>query len=273
MQKKAILVITDGIGFNEKSEWNAFAHAKKPAYEWLFKNAPHGMISTFGTDIGLPEGQMGNSEVGHMCMGAGRVLYQDLVKISRAIENGELKNSTVLRAFADSLHSVHLCGLISDGGVHSHISHMFGLAEILRDLGKRVWIHAITDGRDIPPHTAQKFVEMILERESSDFKLATICGRFYAMDRDNRWERIKIAYDTIANAANRVDSSPLEYLNAQFSEGVTDEFIQPACFGDFQGIQKNEGFLFFNFRSDHARIHTNSQGLRFFASHFALRSE
>lgn len=253
VKKRVVLVITDGIGYNESTEWNAFANAKKPNYDWLFANAPYSMLCSFGEEIGLPKGQMGNSEVGHMCIGSGRVLYQDLVKITRALDLGELAQNATLLDFAKDLKVVHLCGLASDGGVHSHISHLLGLAKILETMGKKVWIHAITDGRDIPPLSAPKFIEQILSAESERVKLATINGRFYAMDRDNRWERVKVAYDCIANGANRVDLTPLQYIDSQFKQNITDEFINPASFGDFSGIKDGEGFIFTNFRSDRAR--------------------
>lgn len=252
MKKKVVLVITDGIGYNESDEWNAFAKAKKPTYDWLFKNAPYSFLSTFGTDIGLPEGQMGNSEVGHMCIGSGRVLYQDLVKISMALDNGDLAKSLVLNDFAKDLQTIHLCGLLSDGGVHSHIKHLIGLAKILESLGKMVYIHAITDGRDIAPFTAPKYIKEILDIESKNIKLATISGRFYAMDRDNRWERIKVAYDCITKATN-LKTNPLEYIQSQYDENITDEFIIPASFNGYGGMKDGEGLIFTNFRSDRAR--------------------
>ena len=291
-KKRVVLVITDGIGYNESSEWNAFANAKKPTYDWLFANAPYSLLCSFGEEIGLPQGQMGNSEVGHMCMGAGRVLYQDLVKITRALDSGELAHNATLLDFAKDLSVVHLCGLASDGGVHSHISHLLGLAKILEAMGKKVWIHAITDGRDIPPLSAPKFIEQILSAESKSVKLGSICGRFYAMDRDNRWERVKVAYECLVEktfstaikntppqplpqgeglkdaknssslaeeARGWVDSAPLardfaiKYLESQFSENITDEFINPARFNGFSGIKDGEGFIFTNFRSDRAR--------------------
>lgn len=277
MRKKVVLVITDGIGLNEKSEWNAFANAKKPTYDWLFNNVPYSLLCSFGEEIGLPKGQMGNSEVGHMCIGAGRVLYQDLVKITRALDSSELAQNLALLEFAKDLEVVHLCGLASDGGVHSHISHLLGLAKILEKMGKKVWIHAITDGRDIPPLSAPKFIKQILDAQSERVKLATICGRFYAMDRDNRWERIKVAYDCLVDSAectldsanlaknttkiaeSNADSAPcaldsaIKYIEAQFAKNITDEFIEPARFGDFGGIKDGEGFIFTNFRSDRAR--------------------
>lgn len=252
MNKKVVLVITDGIGLNKDNAWNAFANAKKPTYDWLFKNAPYSLLCSFGEEIGLPKGQMGNSEVGHMCIGSGRVLYQDLVKISQSLESGTLAKNPTLLDFANDLQTIHLGVLASDGGVHSHISHLLGLAKILESLGKKIFIHAITDGRDIPPLSAPKFIKQILDIESQNIKLATICGRFYAMDRDNRWERIKVAYDCLINGVNQQDSA-LDYLQSQFSQNITDEFINPASFNDFSGIKDGEGFIFINFRSDRAR--------------------
>lgn len=252
MNKKVVLVITDGIGLNEDNAWNAFANAKKPTYDWLFKNAPYSLLCSFGEEIGLPKGQMGNSEVGHMCIGSGRVLYQDLVKISQSLESGTLAKNPTLLDFANDLQTIHLGVLASDGGVHSHISHLLGLAKILESLGKKIFIHAITDGRDIPPLSAPKFIKQILDIESQNIKLATICGRFYAMDRDNRWERIKVAYDCLINGVNQQDSA-LDYLQSQFNQNITDEFINPASFNNFSGIKDGEGFIFINFRSDRAR--------------------
>ena len=263
-KKKVILVITDGIGHNESSEWNAFYHAKKPHYDWLFQNAPHALLCTFGTEIGLPAGQMGNSEVGHMCMGAGRVLYQDLVRISMALEpkNGGVGNDGIescdlaanptLNAWLEGLKVVHLCGLLSDGGVHSHISHTLGLAKILEARGKKIYIHAITDGRDVEPTSAKRFIETILALENENIRLATIMGRFFAMDRDNRAERTKAALDCLTGAVNPQEN-PLSYLDFQYAQNITDEFVNPASFGGFGGIKSGEGLIFTNFRSDRAR--------------------
>ena len=257
MKKKVVLVITDGIGLNKSDLWNAFANAKKPNYDWLFKNVPYSLLSTFGLDIGLPEGQMGNSEVGHMCIGSGRVLYQDLVKISMSLDFDNLTNSPlakneVLLDFVKDLKVIHLCGLVSDGGVHSHISHLIGLAKILESFGKMIYIHIITDGRDVPPFSAPKYIKEIMAIESNNIKIATINGRFYAMDRDNRWERIEVAYDCIVNASNP-QTNPLDYVQSQYDNNITDEFIIPASFNGYSGMNDNDGFVFFNFRSDRAR--------------------
>lgn len=252
MNKKVLLVITDGIGYDEGKEWNAFYKANKPNYDWLFKNVPYSFLSTFGKSIGLPDGQMGNSEVGHMCIGSGRVLYQDLVKISMAIDDGSLSRNNTLLEFISNMDVVHLCGLLSDGGVHSHMDHMIALSKILCSNGKRVYLHIITDGRDVPPFTADKYIKDILKLQHENLSIASISGRFYAMDRDNRWDRIEVAYNAIVRGENK-QKSPLEYIKYQYKENISDEFIIPASFNDYEGIKDGEGFIFTNFRSDRAR--------------------
>lgn len=252
IKQKVLLIITDGIGEKPAGVYNAFSNAKKPTYEWLFANVPYGMLKTYGESVGLPSGQMGNSEVGHTILGCGRVLYQDLVKINKAIENGDLESSPTLRSFVHAHKRIHLIGLASDGGVHSHIEHILALARILCSWGKDVLIHAITDGRDVPPGTAKAFIQYILDNLPDNARIATLNGRFYAMDRDNRWERVSEAYDNIASATNPSDLSPLEYISAQSDEGITDEFIKPASF-DYGGFHADDAVVFVNFRSDRAR--------------------
>ena len=250
---KVILVVTDGIGCSEKTTYNAFFHAKKPTYDYLFDNVPYGMIDTFGLSVGLPKGQMGNSEVGHMCMGAGRVLYQDLVKISLAIENDELRHNLVLLELSQNVKNVHLCGLLSDGGVHSHLSHIIALAKIFASMDKKVYLHLITDGRDVLPQSALGYLEQIDEILSPNIQIASISGRFYAMDRDKRWERIQQAYEAMALAYHQTPLSPKAYIQSQYEQGIFDEFIVPASFKDYQGMNNGEGSVFANFRSDRAR--------------------
>ncbi|MDE5816151.1 MAG: 2,3-bisphosphoglycerate-independent phosphoglycerate mutase [Helicobacter sp.] len=252
IRQKVLLMITDGIGEKPATPYNAFTNAKKPTYDWLFAHVPHSLLATHGEAVGLPEGQMGNSEVGHMILGAGRVLYQDLVKINRAIASGELRDSPVLRAFVAGKNRVHLIGLLSDGGVHSHMNHTLALAQILCAQGLSVLVHAITDGRDVPPHTARGFVEQLRASLPQGARIATISGRFYAMDRDNRWERVLQAYQSIAQGANPSALSPEEYISAQEQNGITDEFIEPASFG-YDGFCENDCAIFVNFRSDRAR--------------------
>lgn len=250
---KTILVITDGVGFSKKTAYNAFHHAKKPTYDYLFKNVPYSMIDTFGLSVGLPEGQMGNSEVGHMCIGSGRILYQDLVKISLAIENNSIESNEAFKSVASKTDTIHLCGLLSDGGVHSHISHFLALAQILKKQDKKVLLHLITDGRDVLPKSALSYLAQVENILDKNVQIASISGRFYAMDRDKRWDRIQKAYNAIALAKTHTNISPREYILSQYNKDIFDEFIEPMSFGAYKGMNDNEGFIFINFRSDRAR--------------------
>ena len=253
MSKKAILVITDGIGFSPKTKDNAFYSATKPTYDKLFNEVPHSLIDTFGLSVGLPEGQMGNSEVGHMSIGSGRVLYQDLVKISLALKDGSLEKNEVLQTLFGKSDRVHLIGLMSDGGVHSHIEHFMGLADIAAKNDKKVFLHLITDGRDVSPTSAQKYLEEVKKHLNENVQIATIAGRFYSMDRDNRWERIERGYNAIVNAEPKTDFSPEAYVGHSYSLGETDEFVEPTAFKEYDGLQNGDSVLTINFRSDRMR--------------------
>lgn len=248
---KTILVITDGIGYSKNTKYNAFFHAKKPNYDKFFKEIPYGMIKTYGLSVGLPEDQMGNSEVGHMTLGSGRILYQDLVKINRAIQNNELINNPALNCLKDKKR-IHIIGLASDGGVHSHIDHIIALALGL-EAKHEILLHLISDGRDVLPNSACEFIDSIASKiQDKNIKIASISGRFYAMDRDNRWDRVERAYNVIALGENKIDKNPKEYINSQYESEIFDEFIEPVSFtGD--GFQDNDGIIFANFRSDRAR--------------------
>jgi len=253
LAKKAILVITDGIGYSPKTDANAFHMANKPTYDRLFAETPHSLIDTFGLSVGLPEGQMGNSEVGHMSIGSGRVLYQDLVKISLAIQEHTLENNPVLKELLNASKTLHLIGLMSDGGVHSHIDHLIGLAEIAAKAGKMVWLHLLTDGRDVAPSSAQLYIHQLEGHLSDKIKIATIGGRFYGMDRDNRWERVKKAYDAIVNATPLSDNTPSDYIDNSYAKDELDEFIVPTAFDGYKGMNEGDSVLTFNFRSDRMR--------------------
>jgi len=253
LSKKTILVITDGIGFCAKTEYNAFYNAKKPTYDRLFKEVPHALIDTFGLSVGLPEGQMGNSEVGHMSIGSGRVLYQDLVKISLALQEGSLEKNGVLQELFATSDRLHLIGLLSDGGVHSHIEHFMGIADIAAKNGKKVFLHLITDGRDVSPTSAQKYIKKVKEHLNENISIATVAGRFYAMDRDNRWERIKTAYDAIVYATPKTSVSIEEYIECSYAKDETDEFIEPIAFEGYDGMEDGDAVLTINFRSDRMR--------------------
>jgi len=253
VSKRAILIITDGIGYKPNSKANAFEAAKKPTYEKLFQEVPHSLIHTYGLHVGLPDGQMGNSEVGHMTIGSGRVLYQDLVKISLALKDGSLKSNEVLQELLSKSNRLHLVGLMSDGGVHSHIDHIIGVAKIASEAGKEVFLHLITDGRDVSPVSAPDYLKQIEEILNDKIKIATLGGRFYTMDRDQRWERVEKGYRAIVEATPKVDVTPVEYVKANYEKDETDEFIEPVAFEGYEGVKKSDSILFMNFRSDRMR--------------------
>lgn len=246
MRKKTILVITDGIGHNESSHFNAFAAAKKPNFDYLFKNSAHSLLQTSGNFVGLPSGQMGNSEVGHMTIGAGRVIYQNLVKIDRALEDGSLQNHEFLKEALKAGKRVHIIGLFSDGGVHSHLNHFRSIYNFAIDRGAQTFAHVITDGRDVSPNSAYE----LIKQSESEINIASICGRFYAMDRDKRFERVLKAYNVLVSGANLQSGKPSEYIENSYKNGVSDEFIVPASFGGFDGINEDDEIIFINFRND-----------------------
>ncbi len=257
MTNKTILIITDGIGHNNSSNFNALKNANTPTYDYLFKNVPYSLIHTYGEHVGLPDGQMGNSEVGHMSIGSGRVLYQDLVKINLAIENNTLTDNEILISTIKKSNNIHLLGLISDGGVHSHINHIIGFAKVAKELGKKVYIHIITDGRDVAPDCAKKYISQIEDICDEDISIATIAGRYYAMDRDNRWDRVKKAYDAIAFGIPKSSTSINEYIDNSYSNDILDEFIVPTSLNNYNGFEENDAVLFCNFRSDRMREMSN----------------
>ncbi len=253
MTNKTILVITDGIGHNNSDSFNAFKNANTPTYDYLFKNVPYSLIHTYGNYVGLPDGQMGNSEVGHMTIGSGRILYQDLVKINLAIKDNTLKDNEILKNTISNSNNLHLIGLVSDGGVHSHIEHIIALAKIAKANGKKVFIHVITDGRDVAYNCANKYIQQLIEICDENIVIATISGRYYAMDRDNRWERVKKAYDAIVFANPKTSMPICTYVEESYKKEIFDEFIEPTSFEGFNGIQNNDGIIFCNFRSDRMR--------------------
>ena len=242
------LVILDGWGCARPGPGNAVALAETPVFDRLWQEYPHTTIVASGEAAGLPPGQMGNSEVGHLTIGAGRRLYQDLMRVSRAVEDGSFFESPVLRAAFERAERVHLLGLVSHGGVHSHIEH---LQALLRFAPEKTWIHAFTDGRDVAPTSAVRdLAELPLER------ISTVVGRYYAMDRDKRWERTQLAFDALRRA--RCDSTvPATELIAQvqrsYDAGVTDEFLEPICVEGAPGLAAGDAVVFFNFRPDRAR--------------------
>lgn len=262
--KKTILIITDGIGCKPDSTCNAFKDAIKPTYDVLFKDVPKALISTHGLSVGLPQGQMGNSEVGHMTIGSGRILYQDLVKVSKALEDGSIEYNEALNSTLEKSSRVHLIGLLSDGGVHSHIEHTIGLAKLAKNKGKKVFLHIITDGRDVSPTSAKKYVQQIENICDKSISIATIGGRFYTMDRDNRWERVEKGYNVIVEAQNVTDLSVEAYIDASYAKNELDEFMEPVAFGTYSGMQSEDAVLVTNFRSDRVREITAALGKKDF---------
>ncbi|GAA0528919.1 2,3-bisphosphoglycerate-independent phosphoglycerate mutase [Chitinophaga japonensis] len=263
-KKKAILVIMDGWGLGQVPAADAIKHAQTPFVNSLYTQYPHSRLVTCGEAVGLPEGQMGNSEVGHLNIGAGRIVYQELQRINVAIRDGELAKNPVLLdtlAYARSNNkALHLVGLVSDGGVHSHINHLKALTQIAKDNGlEKVFVHAFTDGRDTDPKSGLGFLEdLIAHLGKTTGQLATITGRYYAMDRDKRWERVKLAYDALVHGTGTPTHDPLTAVKASYAEGVTDEFIKPIIITNAQqapvgSIQEGDAVLCFNFRTDRCR--------------------
>ncbi|MDO9208080.1 MAG: 2,3-bisphosphoglycerate-independent phosphoglycerate mutase [Sulfuricurvum sp.] len=260
MNKKTVLVITDGIGYSPKHSFNAFHAAHKPTYDQLFAEVPHSLIDTFGLSVGLPEGQMGNSEVGHMSIGSGRVLYQDLVKISLALEDGSFERNEIFSSLLKTSNRLHLIALMSDGGVHSHIDHLIGVAEIAADEGKEIWLHLITDGRDVSPTSAVHFLNTIKAHGRQNIKIGSLGGRFYAMDRDNRWDRVQKGFEAIVHAAPKSDQSVADYIENSYAKGENDEFIVPCAFNGYEGFKEGDAVLTLNFRSDRMRQLSSALG-------------
>ena len=253
MSKKTVLIITDGIGHNSSCSFNAFCNAKKPTYDYLFSNVPYSLIHTYGEYVGLPDNQMGNSEVGHMTIGSGRVLYQDLVKIHLAIKNDTLKDNGIVKNTIEKSNNIHLIGLASDGGVHSHIDHIIALAKIAENKNKKVWLHLITDGRDVAPDCAKIYIKQVIDICNDNIKITTIGGRYYGMDRDNRWDRVELAYNAIANATPKTKDNILDFIDNSYKNEIFDEFLIPTALDGYDGIKDGDGVIFCNFRSDRAR--------------------
>ncbi len=255
--KPVILCILDGWGLRAERKNNAVALSNTPTYDRLMKDHPNATLKTSGLDVGLPEGQMGNSEVGHMNIGAGRVVSMDLGRIDLAIDDGSLSENEALLKFIAKLQesggSAHLIGLTSNGGVHAHIDHMIAVADIIAATGIEVKIHALTDGRDVAPGSARndlKHLESILKNKAS---IVSVIGRFFAMDRDSRWQRVQSAYSTMVHGEGTRVSAALEAVQTALDNGETDEFISPTVVGDYQGMEDGDGVLCLNFRADRAR--------------------
>ncbi|NLN15538.1 MAG: 2,3-bisphosphoglycerate-independent phosphoglycerate mutase [Tissierellia bacterium] len=263
-KKPVMLIILDGWGIGEDYPGNAIKLANTPNFDRLMEKYPNSELDASGLEVGLPEGQMGNSEVGHLNIGAGRVVYQDLPKINKTIEDGDFfKNEAFLKAIEhvkNNKSKIHLMGLVSDGGVHSHIEHLYGLLELMKKNElEEVYVHVFLDGRDVPPTIGKEHVAQLVEKmdEIGVGRIATISGRYYAMDRDKRWDRTKKAYDAITQGIGNKAEDPVKAIEHSYKEGINDEFIVPTVImeGDepVARVEDGDSIIFFNFRPDRAR--------------------
>ena len=260
MAHKALLMILDGWGIGNHTHSNAIYSTPTPYWDSLVRDYPHSQLQASGENVGLPDGQMGNSEVGHLNIGAGRVLYQDLVKINKAIESGSiLDNPEIKSAFSyakESGKAMHFMGLTSTGGVHSSFEHIFALCDIAKKYGlEKVYIHCFMDGRDTDPHSGKGFIEQLTEHcKQSAGVIASIIGRYYAMDRDKRWDRVKVAYDLLVDGTGKQATDMVQAMQESYDEGVTDEFIKPINNSAVDGtIKEGDAVIFFNYRNDRAK--------------------
>ena len=259
MKKPLVLMILDGFGI-APAEGNAIAAANKPNLDKIFAENPHTQIGASGMDVGLPDGQMGNSEVGHTNIGAGRIVYQELTRITKSAQDGDMdKNEALLKAMnnaKDNGKALHLMGLLSDGGVHSHNTHLYALLEMAKRVGvEKVFVHCFMDGRDVPPSSGKDYVKELMDKleEIGVGKIATVMGRYYAMDRDNRWERVEKAYAAMVYGEGEQAECPLCAMQNSYDKEVTDEFVVPTVVKGAEPISEGDSVIFYNFRPDRAR--------------------
>jgi 2,3-bisphosphoglycerate-independent phosphoglycerate mutase len=255
--RPVMLVILDGFGWREETAANAVRLARTPVFTQLWQTCPHAFLRTSGRDVGLPDGQMGNSEVGHLNIGAGRVVRQELVRIGDAVADGSIGRlpaltDLILRLKASG-GTCHLIGLVSPGGVHSHEDHAIALAKLLHAAGVPTVLHAFTDGRDTPPQSAAADISRVAAALPVDVRIATVCGRYYAMDRDKRWDRVAKTYNMLVDADGAHFADPVAAVRDAYTHNTFDEFVVPAAIGDYQGMRDGDGILCFNFRSDRVR--------------------
>jgi len=263
MNNKALLIILDGWGMTQNAKVSALAQAQTPYLDYLKETYANATLKTSGLDVGLPDGQMGNSEVGHINLGAGRIVYQDFVKINKAVENNTLEKEKALQdafEYAEKNNKkVHFLGLVSDGGVHSHINHLKALVKIAESYKTKNYIHAFTDGRDVDPHSGAGFIQDLEEFiDGTNTQIASLIGRYYAMDRDNRWNRVKLAYDLLVNGVGNKTTDIVKSIKESYNEGISDEFIKPITVTNKDNkplatIEKEDVIIFYNFRTDRGR--------------------
>jgi len=257
--RPVVLCILDGWGYSSNTENNAIAMANTPVWDSFIKNCPNSLLGTSGTDVGLPAGQMGNSEVGHTNIGSGRIVKQALPMIDQSIEKGLLENNHTLKSFISDLKGgtgrCHIMAMISDGGVHSHMNHVLALSKIIAKQDIDVEIHAFLDGRDTPPRKAKEFITQFQKEieGSRGINIPTISGRYYAMDRDKRWDRTELAYNALVSAQGEREETAEKTVENSYANDITDEFIRPTIIGNYSGMADNDGILMVNFRADRVR--------------------
>ena len=256
--KRVLLVVLDGFGYTKRKIGNAILAAKTPTFDYLYKNFPYTFLKASGKDVGLPGGQDGNSEVGHLHMGAGRIIRQDLLRINESIKDGSFFKNKILKKIFERTKSnnsrLHLIGLVSDGGVHSHINHLFGLLKAAKKYGVgEVYVHAFLDGRDTPPKSALGYIKKLQKNLWKNAEISTISGRYYALDRDNRWNRSKLAYDAMVKGKGEEKKTAIITIKDSYKKGITDEFVKPTIINKKGIIKDHDSVIFFNFRSDRAR--------------------
>lgn len=257
-KKPLVLMILDGYGCGKGDRGDAIANAKTPNMDRLLSTCPNARLNASGLAVGLPEGQMGNSEVGHTNIGAGRVVYQELTRITKAIEDGDFFRNPELEAAINNAKNnggrVHLYGLLSTGGVHSHLTHLFALIDMCNRAGVKSYVHCFLDGRDVPPSSGADFVRQLEGKiKGTNCSVATVMGRYYAMDRDKRWDRLELAYNALTRAEGAKNSDPVAAVEASYAEGVTDEFMKPVICDPDGVIRHGDSVIFYNFRPDRAR--------------------
>ena len=263
-KRPTVLMILDGYGLNERHDGNAVFEAKTPVMDKLMAECPFVKVNASGMAVGLPEGQMGNSEVGHLNMGAGRIVYQELTRITKEIQDGDFFKNEAFKEAVENCKkndsALHLYGLVSDGGVHSHNTHIYGLLELAKREGlSKVYVHCFLDGRDTPPTSGKDYVAELVEKmkEIGVGKVASVSGRYYAMDRDNRWDRVELAYKALTKGEGNTGTDPVELIQASYDKGVNDEFVVPTVVlengAPVATIKDGDSIIFYNFSPDRAR--------------------
>ena len=267
-KKPVVLCILDGWGLTEDKKYSAIAKANVPNFNSYIKQYPNSKLNASGEFVGLPDGQMGNSEVGHTNIGAGRIVMQDLPMINRDVANNSVKDRPIIKDMVKKMQNsggaMHLMGLLSDGGVHSHINHIINFARTFGDAGVKVYLHLLLDGRDVAQKSALTYIKKLYDELDKDYPnmfIATVGGRYYGMDRDKRWDRVEKAYNSIVlGECDERFKTAMDCVNSAYSKDITDEFVVPAAIRNYEGMNDNDGFIFCNFRADRAREITEALG-------------